>query len=117
MSDIGKFIKNNRNTAGMSLIVLGKKCGTSDTTIDNIEKGKTKKPNWMLLCKIANALGFHPFEIMREAGYISDKDINPNHLLHGLEKLNKNEIQEIQLFIDFIIYRNNNNELRKEGQL
>lgn len=50
-------------------------------------------------------LDFHPFEILLVAGYITENDINPKVRLHGLDKLNENDIETIQLFVDFMISR------------
>ena len=57
------------------------------------------------MCKIAQVLDFHPFEILLVAGYITENDINPKVRLHGLDKLNENDIETIQLFVDFMISR------------
>ena len=57
------------------------------------------------MCKIAQVLDFHPFEILLAAGYITEHDINPEVRLHGLDKLNENDIEIIQLFVDFVISR------------
>lgn len=105
MPDLGQFIKNKREVAGLSQKTLGNISGVSDTAIHNIEIGKTKNPGWDLLCRIALALGFHPFEIMKAAGYITDEDINPALLLKGLDRLDNNEREIVQLFIDFVLSR------------
>ncbi len=51
---------------------------------------------------------------MKAAGYITEDDINPAFLMKGLDKLNKNERESVQLFIDFILSRRGTNEMRKE---
>ncbi len=114
MLDLGQFLKAKRESAGLSQKTLGNISGVSDTTIHNIEIGKTKNPGWDLLCQIAKALEFHPFEIMKAAGYITEDDINPAFLMKGLDKLNKNERESVQLFIDFILSRRGTDEMRKE---
>lgn len=115
MSDIGQFIKYKREAANISQKELGRMCGISDSAIHNIEIGKTKNPRWELLCKIAEMLEIHPLEIMKEAGYITDKDINPVFLLKGIDKLNVQEREIIQLFIDFILSRSTEQRIRKRG--
>ena len=101
MPDLGEMIKNKREAAGLSQKRLGTACGLSDSEII----GQRKTPSWKNLCKIAQVLDFHPFEILLAAGYITENDINPEVMLHGLDKLNKNDIETIQLFVDFVISR------------
>ena len=108
MPTIGQFIKEKRETAGLSQKKLGQACGVSDSEIMKIESGQRKKPHWITLCKIAHALDFHPFQILLTAGYITEKEIHPNSQIHGLENLNSNELVEVQLFIDFLITRRQN---------
>ena len=105
MPNLGEMIKNKREAAGLSQKRLGTACGLSDSEIMKIENGQRKTPRWKNLCKIAQVLDFHPFEILLAAGYITENDINPEVMLHGLDKLNKNDIETIQLFVDFVISR------------
>lgn len=105
MPNLGEMIKNKREAAGLSQKRLGSACGLSDSEIMKIENGQRKTPNWKNLCKIAQVLDFHPFEILLAAGYITEHDINPEARLHGLDKLNENDIEIIQLLVDFVISR------------
>jgi transcriptional regulator with XRE-family HTH domain len=107
MPNIGLLIKNKREAIGLSQKKLGIACGLSDSEIMKIEKGSRKNPNWNNLCKIAQALNFHPFELMLAAGYISENDIHPCSQLKGLEKLDSCDIEHLQLLIDFMISRKN----------
>lgn len=107
MFNLGQFIKDKRDAVGLSLDELGAICGISDATIQRIETGKTKRPGWDLLCKIAKAVKIHPFEILKESGYITDEDISPSHRLNGLEDLNGSELQSVQVYIDFMVFRKN----------
>lgn len=106
MSKVGKLIKENRIRSGLSLKKLGSLCGVSDTEIFKIENGSRKQPNWHTLCKIAHVLEFHPFELLLVAGYISEKDINPNLKIYRLDELSKEDLIIVQLFIDFIVEKN-----------
>lgn len=115
MSNLGQFIKNKRDAVGLSQNELGSICGITDATIQRIESGKTRKPGWELLCKIAKAIKIHPFEILKESGYITDEDISPSQRLNGLEDLDENELQSVQVYIDFMLFRKNNcNHLKEE---
>lgn len=103
MSNVGNLIKEKRELSRLSLKKLGLLCGVSDTEIMKIENGSRKNPNWATLCEIACALGFHPFELLLEAGYISKQDIHPNLAIRRLDELSEEDIQIVQLFIDFLI--------------
>lgn len=105
MADLGQLIKHKREAAGLSLKKLGMACNVSDSEIMKIENGMRKNPNWNTLCEIAHTLSFHPFEILFDAGYITENDIHPNSQIHGLEKLDVNEVAMVQLFIDFLTMR------------
>lgn len=105
MSNLGQLIKTKREAIGLSQKKLGSACELSDSEIMKIENGVRKKPNWENLCRIAQALDFHPFELLRAAGYISEQDIHPNIQLRGLENLDSKDMECLQLFIDFMISR------------
>jgi transcriptional regulator with XRE-family HTH domain len=107
MPNVGQLIRNKREAAGLSQKKLGIACGLSDSEIMKIENGVRKKPNWNNLCRIAQALNFHPFELMLAAGYISEEDIHPGSPLNGLEKLDSRDMEYLQLLIDFMISRKN----------
>lgn len=102
MQDLGSFVKGYRTKAGLSQKELADACSLSDTTISKIEKGLRPKTSWENLCKIANALDVHVFEILLTAGCITEKDIHPEMRLRGLNELSNNEIETVQLFIDFL---------------
>lgn len=103
VSRIGEYIKEKRELAGYSQKKLAFQCGISDSELHKIEKGIRKKPNWRNLCEIAKSLDVHPFEILLVAGYIADTDINPVHKLKRLGKLSNDELELVQLYIDFLI--------------
>ncbi len=103
---IGEYIKERRESLNMSLKKLGDACGVSDSEILKIESGQRKSPNWTTLCKIARALGFHPFELMLKAGYISETDINPALRLKNLNRLSMQNLAFIQTVIDAQVAQN-----------
>ena len=73
MPNLGQMIKDKREAAGLSQKKLGTACGLSDSEIMKIENGQRKTPSWRNLCRIAQALEFHPFEILLEAGYFKKR--------------------------------------------
>ena len=102
MPELGQFLKEKREFSGLSLKKLSSVTGISDSELLKIENGTRKKTCWEHLCKIAKALNFHPFEILLNAGYISENDIHPPLLISGLETLNEQQLNTVQLFVDFI---------------
>lgn len=113
MSDLGNYIKEKRILAGLTYKELSGKTGISDTSLQRMETGKTGMPRWENLCSIAKALGFHPFEIMQTAGYITEEDINPIHRLKHLDQLNDDDLLQIQEYIDFLLYKKMEHEPKK----
>lgn len=103
MLELGQFIKEKREAAGMSQKALGEAAGISDSAIQRIEAGQRKTPGWDTLCKIAKALDIHPFEILQNAGYITIEDLQPySSPVRGLSDLNERELRYVQLFTDFV---------------
>lgn len=115
MLELGEFIKEKRQSAGLSFKKLSIASDVSDSEIKRIENGTRKNPSWNTLCKIARALDFHPFEILLNAGYISPEDIHPVSQLKGLDDLNESELNIVQIFIDFIKTQRDNNAYNKGG--
>lgn len=54
------------------------------------------------------------FQFLKEAGYISDADISPSHKLIGLEELDGSELDSVQMYIDFVLFRKNKCSSSKE---
>ena len=105
MSDLAEIILNKRLEAGLSQSELGNACGMSDSSINRLENGLTKNPDWQNLCRIAKVLQIHPFQIMLAAGYITPEDMNPDSKLYGLNDLTDEEIAEIQSYINFLHFK------------
>lgn len=108
MNELSSIILNKRLEAGLSQSELGNICGMSDSSINRLEKGLTKNPDWQNLCEIAKALHIHPFDIMLAAGYITQEDICPSSKLSGLSDLTDEEITEVQKYINFLHFKKNN---------
>lgn len=109
MSEVGSFLKRKREAKGYSLKKLALLCNISDSELYKIENGSRQNPNWKNLCEIAKSLDVHPFEVLLEAGCISEADISPAHIIKGLDVLSDEDIKLVQLFVDFIITQRNRN--------
>ncbi|MFC5222774.1 helix-turn-helix domain-containing protein [Bifidobacterium leontopitheci] len=105
VNKLGALIKARRNEIGLSQQALGSLCGTSDSEIAKIEKGERKMPNCQTLCSIAKNLNFHPLELLRVAGYLTNDDIGHSLAISGLEQLDAIEISHVQAFVDFLVNR------------
>ena len=105
MNELASIIQNKRLEAGLSQSELGIACGMSDSSINRLEKGLTKNPDWQNLCEIAKALHIHPFDIMLAAGYITQEDMSLDSKLNGLTDLTDEEIAEVQNYINFLHYK------------
>lgn len=105
MIDVGDVIKQNRESSGFSRKKLAELSGISDSELMKIENGQRKNPSWRNLCKIAKALEISPIEFMIKTGYIAKKDLNPVYMLKRVDKLKQDDLDELQLFIDFLIVR------------
>lgn len=106
MSSIGGFIKEKREQANYSQAALARKCGLKyDSVICNIEKGD-RKVTWEELGMISKALGnFHMFDALVAAGYINAEDINPIHRLYHLNELTNSDIEDVQKYIEFLLFK------------
>lgn len=103
METLGSLIKARRNERGLSQQALANSCGTSDSEIAKIERGERKSPNCQILCKIAKELGFHPLELLKASGFLTDTDVSSSLVIQGLERLNELELSHVQAFVDFLI--------------
>ncbi len=103
MAAVGDVIKENRELCGYSRKKLADLSGISDSELMKIENGERKNPSWKNLCKIAKALEISPVEFMIKTGCISEKDINPVYMLKRVDRLEQDDLREVQLFIDFLI--------------
>lgn len=105
MKDLGRYIKEHRKQRGFTQKQLGLQCGLSDATIQRLEGGLISRPACNNLCKIADALNIRRFHLLRLAGYAAEEDISSFQNIHGLADLSDEDMNELQLFIDFLLYR------------
>lgn len=105
MQDLGTYIKKHRNQRCLSQKELGKRCGLSDAAIQRLEGGLTGRPRCDHLCKIADALHIRRFHLLKLAGYVTEEDISPIQNLNGLAALSNEDLDELQMFIDFLLHR------------
>ena len=105
MAGVGDVIKKNRELCGYSRKRLAEMSNISDSELMKIENGERKNPSWKNLREIAKALNISPIEFMIITGYITQKDLNPVYMLKRIDKLDQDDLRDLQLFIDFLISR------------
>ena len=105
MPNFREYIRAQRKQQGLSQKELGKRCGLSDATIQRLEGGLIDSPDCRHLRKIADALHIRRFYLLKLAGYVTEEDIAPSHNIHGLSALSDDDLNELQLFVDFLIHR------------
>lgn len=116
MDSFGYIIKENREQYGYSRKKLAELSNISDSELMKIENGERKNPSLNNICKIAKALDISPIEFLIKTGYITPKDLNPAYMLKRVDKLEQEDMRELQLFIDFLISKKNaNSEKSGEG--
>ncbi len=109
MNGLGEFINHKRRESGLSMQNLAAACNVSNTTICNLEHDKIQKPKVEYLRAIAKALNCDESEMMLRAGYgnlnSGSESHHPLSTIQVPRELENNELQEVQTFIDFIIYK------------
>ena len=73
-SDLGKYIRNRRNTKGLSMREVAELSGCSHAEIFRIESGEREYPSMRVLIALARALEIPDHDVLRLAGYTSDDD-------------------------------------------
>jgi len=104
---VGNYIKQNREALNLSSRKLSEAVGISSTEMMKIEKGKRKNPSWQTLCKVANELNVHPFDILCLAGYIKKEDVTPAMRITGIDELSEDSLKLVQHFINFTLAQQN----------
>ncbi len=115
MRTLGSLIKTRRNERGLSQQALADLCGTSDSEIAKIERGERKSPNCQILCRMAKALGYHPLELLKASGFLTDADVQSSLAIRRLERLSELELSHVQAFVDFLIDRKNRGDMEPKN--
>lgn len=116
MNDIGKLIAAKRSEKNLSIRALATICGISHSEVSKIEDGRRKNPSALHLKLIADALGIDQILIMTKAGYIDpvkDRTLS-SFPFSDFEELSGEEINTVQLFINFLVSRHKNANQNKK---
>lgn len=105
---ISDAIKARREQLGLSQKDIVLQLGKSDTTLSNIENGKTQKVSLDTAKQLADALGWDMIELLKVIGYLQPEDLARHGLCQftNCENLSPDDRQYIQLLIDACARRN-----------
>ena len=102
MSNLGKFIAEQRMAQNLSQRKLAKIANLSHTEIYRLENGARKHPSPLVLKSIATALGANFNEIMQAAGYLDSTSPSPAAPTLNTDDLTEQEVEQVRDFISFL---------------
>ena len=70
INNLGKIIRSERRSWGMSKRKLAKLSYTDVETIEDIESGKEKNPDFFLMLKIRDILEISVFTLLKEKNFL-----------------------------------------------
>ena len=70
INNLGKIIRSERRSWGMSKRKLAKLPYTDVETIEDIESGKEKNPDFFLMLKICDILEISVFTLLKEKNFL-----------------------------------------------
>ncbi|MDE0582019.1 helix-turn-helix domain-containing protein [Planococcus sp. A6] len=76
VNEMGKFIRQKRKEANMTLKQVSKEAGISFTYLSTLETGKREKPSAEVLNNIAGVLGVQPVEMLTVGGYLTPTEVD-----------------------------------------
>lgn len=104
---IGDAVRTRREQLGMTQRDIAQQLDTSETTISNIEKGKTQKIPIETVKKLADALNWNIIDFLATIDFLETEDLQKHGLCQfkNWEDLSSEDQQYIQLFIDACAHR------------
>lgn len=64
---------------------------------------------------MAKALGYHPLELLKASGFLTDADVQSSLAIRRLERLSELELSHVQAFVDFLIDRKNRGDMEPKN--
>ena len=115
MLNFPQELRTRRKAANLSLKALGSMSGVSDSTISKIEKEESPNLRWDTVCVLTKALKFSEAEFLELAGYPPQAQSHEKHNSNKYDELSDEERIEIDLFIEYLLYRKKQLSIVKEG--
>jgi transcriptional regulator with XRE-family HTH domain len=111
MQPLGSYIRDIRKEKKISMAKLSKYAGNvSRSELSNIETGKRKNPNPMILQRIAAILGISFEELLFKAGYISRPLLGEfdKELYVDISGLSPESRRAAKKFVDYLYHEEKN---------
>ncbi|MHB8263004.1 MAG: helix-turn-helix domain-containing protein [Acidimicrobiales bacterium] len=112
--DLGSFIREQRNTARMSLRHLSELAGISNPYLSQIERG-LRKPSAEILQQIARALRISAETLYVQAGILEPRGSDHDLARTVLEDTYLNEEQKQALIKIYLSFRHENERVSEDG--
>lgn len=105
-SDLGSYLKQARETASLTLRLVEKRAGISNSYLSQIENNKVKNPSPKLLFSLAELYKVNYDYLLELAGYPSssnNKDLKPSFRRSSLlNDLTEKEEEELTEYLQFL---------------
>lgn len=103
MSEVGDFIKQQRERSALSLRKLAERAEISNPYLSQIERG-LRKPSGEIMKAIAKALYLPAEALYERAGLIEERDLPPvEEAVHSDHRLNPNQKEALlEIYRSFI---------------
>lgn len=103
MSDIGAYLKEQRNACRLSLRDVYNQCGVADSKLSRLERGEGKSLTPAELKSLAQLYGIGVIPLYIMAGYLDEHDLaDYQFVFKNANLLNDEESQCIQLQINLL---------------
>ncbi len=103
MNELGEYLRSIRNKKKLSLKKVCELTSITDSRLSRFENGKISEPPAKELMQLANIYKIDTIDLYLKAGYLFDKDINPQHTFTNVDKLTEKEKEYIQYTINFLL--------------
>lgn len=97
-SDLGGFIRQQRERANLSLRRLAEKAGVSNPYLSQIERG-IRRPSAEILKRLSRALEVSAHSLYKRAGLI-DEDLPPASVLEAIESDERLDSDQKKVLLD-----------------
>lgn len=100
ITEYGKLQREVRKQLKMSIRSLSEKAGVSHSYLSQVENGTRSAPSTEIIKKIANALNYDYFALMRAAGHM-DANLTLGQMIKQRREKNKKTIEELADEVNF----------------
>lgn len=114
-SDLGEFIRQQRERANLSLRRLAEKAGISNPYLSQIERG-IRKPSAEILKSLSRALEISANSLYKKAGWL-DEELPPASVFEAIEADNRLDGDQKKVLLDmYKALARSNGSVTEDGQ-